>query len=375
MLDNGTFVIDAVAHAYNLDPSNYFIKDHAEAITEMVYGVVAGAPPGYGVPRDAFIRDWPVEDMADMLFVESDTDIAVFHPTPITAYHDGLVGVDKAAEVVKRWPDRFYAYATLDPLWPEWTYTLEQQVEMFNPIGLKLYPSSWGQKKHDYYRMDDQKVAYPLYEKCRELGIKVVAVHKAVPFGPIPIEPYRVTDIEAAAADFPDLHFEIVHGGFSFVEETAWMLARFPNVFINLEGLNVVLAQRPQRFARCVLGLATLVGDAVYDKMVWASGAMSYHPRASLEALANFQFPQAMLDEAGQIAPVSQLNDEHRRKILCDNFAAIHGIDVEARKAAIANDEFAQKREEFKNKAPYTSTSIADHMSEEIERHAAGVPA
>jgi predicted TIM-barrel fold metal-dependent hydrolase len=371
---NGTFVIDSVAHAYNMDPSNFFVADHAAAINEMVYGVVAGAPQGYGVSREGYIRDWPIEDTANMMFVESDTDIAVFHPVPITAYHDGLVAIDKAAEVVERWPDRFLAYATLDPLWPEWAPTLEEQVERFHPIGLKLYPSSWGTKQHEFYRMDDQKVAYPLYEKCRELGIKVVAVHKAVPFGPIPIEPYRVTDIELAAADFPDLTFEIVHGGFSFIEETAWMLARFPNVYINLEGLNVILAQRPGRFARTLLGLAGLVGDGIWDRLFWSSGAMSYHPRASLEALAEFQFPESMLEEAGQIAPISQMTDEHRRKILCENYANVHGIDIEARRAAIADDEFSKLRAENKNAAPYSTTSIADQITS-THPSVAGVPA
>ena len=290
---------------------------------------------------------------------------------PITAYYDGLVSVEKAAEVVKRWPNRFISYATLDPLRPDWTYSFEEQVEMFNPLGLKLYPSSWGEGGHKSYRMDDPKITYPLYEKCRELGIKTVAVHKAVPFGPIPIEGYRVTDMEQAAADFPDLTFEIVHGGFSFVEETAWMLARFPNVYINLEGMNVILAQRPLRFARAILGLAALVGDGIYDRMFWASGAMSYHPRASLEAFETFEFPQNMLDEAGLIAPVSQITPEHKRKILGENYARVHGIDIEARKAAIADDEFSRARAEHLDAAPYSTTSIADQMA---TAQTAGVP-
>jgi len=27
---------------------------------------------------------------------------------------------------------------------------------------------------------------------------------------------------------FPELNFEIVHGGMAFLEETAWQIARFP---------------------------------------------------------------------------------------------------------------------------------------------------
>ena len=32
--------------------------------------------------------------------------------------------------------------------------------------------------------MDDPKLIYPLYEKAAELGLRHVAVHKAVPIGP-----------------------------------------------------------------------------------------------------------------------------------------------------------------------------------------------
>ncbi len=365
MIGNDMFVIDSVTHAYNLDPSNYYNKEHAEAITTMICGVVAGAPEGYRVPVEDFVRDWTVEDMAQMLFVESDTDFAIFHPTPITAYYDGLNSVEKAADAAKRWPTRMRSYATLDPLraGAGAVDELQRQCEDFNPIGLKLYPSSWGENGHTGWRMDDEKVAYPLYEKCRELGLKVVAVHKAVPFGPIPIETYKVTDIEPAAADFPDLQFEIVHGGFSFVEETAWMLARFPNVWINLEGLNVILTQRPLTFAKLMLGLAALVGDGVYDKCVWATGAMSYHPRASLEAFQAFQFPEDMLAQAGHIAPVSQITDEHKRKILAENYATMHGLDLDELKRGTLNDEWAQKHTEAGDVAPYSTTSLAGAMA------------
>ena len=44
--------------------------------------------------------------------------------------------------------------------------------------------------------------------------------------------------------EFPDLTFEIVHGGMAFNEETAWLLGRFPNVWVNLETLNIVLVKR-----------------------------------------------------------------------------------------------------------------------------------
>ena len=47
--------------------------------------------------------------------------------------------------------------------------------------------------------MDDPEVAFPLFAKAQELGLKVVAIHKAVPLGPVPMKHYRMDDIDAAA--------------------------------------------------------------------------------------------------------------------------------------------------------------------------------
>ena len=46
--------------------------------------------------------------------------------------------------------------------------------------------------------MDDPKLAYPLFERAQKLGIRTVAIHKAIPNGPVPINPYKVDDVDGA---------------------------------------------------------------------------------------------------------------------------------------------------------------------------------
>jgi len=141
---NGHFVFDAVAHSFNLTEENFAHPRHARAITEMIYGVVSQAPEGYRLAPEAVYRDWHAEDTAAMLFHESATDVAVFHPTPIFAYKDGLSGVDKAHEAITKYPKRFVgAYAAVDPLLGTPLEELDRQVELLKPVGLKLYPTSW----------------------------------------------------------------------------------------------------------------------------------------------------------------------------------------------------------------------------------------
>ncbi|KAA9151846.1 amidohydrolase family protein [Amycolatopsis acidicola] len=345
---NDKYVIDAVIHSYNLDPRNHAVPRNAEGITEMIFGVVAGSGPEYELTREQYVRDWDVDETVSTLFLESQTDFAIYHPVPIGAYRDGLVSVEKAAEVLAKHPTRFLSYATVDPMAGQAALDeLERQAELLNPIGLKLYPSSWtAEGKHRHFRMDDEQVVYPLYEKAKELGISTVAVHKAVPLGPVPMDPYRVGDLDVAAHDHPDLNFEIVHGGVAFVEETAWLLARFPNVFVNLETLNIICAKRPDQFARAVLGMAAVVGDHVYDRMWWGTGHMAYHARPCLEAFEAFRFTDADLELAGQFAPVSQITDEHKAKILAGNYVSALGLDLDKIKAGTAADELERQRAE-----------------------------
>ena len=146
-------------------------------------------------------------------------------------------------------------------------------------MGLKLYPTSWDGSKERSFRMDDAKLIYPLYERAAQLGLRHIAIHKAVPVGPFPVgDAYSPQDLETAAADFTHLSFEIVHGGVSFVEETAWLLARYPNIYVNMEMLDIVVERRPRAFAQVLLGLCRIGGGEMLKRLFWGSGGTLHHP-------------------------------------------------------------------------------------------------
>jgi hypothetical protein len=126
------------------------------------------------------------------------------------------------------------------------------------------------------------------------------------------------------------------------VEETASLLARFPNVYVNMENLNMVVARRPRVFAQILLGLMHEGGDAVLDRLFWGTGTVQYHPKPCVEALAKFEFPEDLLESAGLYAPLSQITDEVKAGLFAGNFARLHDIDLDAAKARIADDEFSR---------------------------------
>ncbi len=364
MID-GLFVIDAVTHAYNHLPENWEDPVLGQAMVDLAYALAADPPDAqYAMDRENYLRDWTITDTANLLFRESDTDVAVFHPLAIASFKDGYSSLAKAAEAIARYPQRFIgAYACVDPLkGGEAIRSLEAQVDLFKPLGLKLYPTSWDGTKPVSWSMDDPKLIYPLYERAAKLGLKHVAVHKAVPIGPFAVgDAYNPSDIENAANDFPDLTFEIVHGGLAFLEETAWLLGRFGNIYINMEIQNIIVERRPRAFAQILLGLCKVGGTGVLDRLFWGSGGTLHHPQPGLEAFAKFQFPEDMLDSSGLFMPMKQISRANKENMLSGTFARLHDIDIDACKRGIASDEFAREAGAALPQ-PYSTITMADRL-------------
>ena len=342
----GKFVIDAVAHAYNHLPSNWEDPALGLAMVELAYHLAADPPDRrYAMSREEYLIDWQMPDVANFMFHESDTDVAVFHPLAIASFKDGYSSLAKAVEGLQKWPTRFIgAYACVDPLRGKDALTdMAEQAALYKPLGLKLYPTSWDGKGPVSWRMDDPKLIYPLYEKAQALGITTVAVHKAVPIGPFAVgDAYNPNDIESAATDFPDLNFEIVHGGLAFMEETAWLLARFGNISINMEIQNILVERRPRAYAEVLLGLCRVGGSDMLERMFWGSGGTLVHNQPALEAFDKFEFPEDLLDSAGLFKPIRQINEQDKINILAGTFARLHGLDIAALKKGVANDEFTR---------------------------------
>jgi uncharacterized protein len=198
---------------------------------------------------------------------------------------------------------------------------LEQQVEELKPVGLKLYPNSYSVDGVIGWHMDDPGIAFPIFQRALDLGIKVIAIHKAIPLGPVPMDHYRMDDIDAAAATFSDLQFEVVHGGFAFIEETAFQLARFPNVWVNLETTSNLAVAKPAA-ERVMAGLIAQAGEAALDRLMWASGCSVLHAEPPLRWFwERFQFSEEMREREGP----PEITEETKRKILGLNFLRIHG--------------------------------------------------
>jgi predicted TIM-barrel fold metal-dependent hydrolase len=336
-------VVDAVVHPYNLSPEN-----QNPAATEQLESVYAAhrlatgeEHADYQLSREEFFSDFPFEAIAGSLFVESPVDLAVIHALPNLGFCRGYVtDPRRAAAFRSRYPDRFLWYATVDtPVTDAAIKQLEWQVTEFGVDGLKLYPAFFYDGRGDGWRLDGPDFATPLLEAARDLGIRNVAIHKALWLPPAPRDAFRVDDLDGPLERFPDLNFHIVHAGAAFLDQTAELLARHRNLYATLESVVAYVVVRPGVFAK-VLG--TMLAACGSGQLMYASGSNLSHPAPQLAAFDGYEFPEEVIAEFG----FPQVTAEDRRLILGGNALRAHGLDGSAVASRVVGDEFARARAE-----------------------------
>lgn len=334
-------VVDAVFHPWNLSPQNQNPK--AVPQLEAVYGshrlAVDEAHAGYVLTPEEIFTDISFETVAEAEFVESPVDLAVIHSLPPLGFTTGNVtDPDRAAAFRDRHPGRFKLYATVGtPIDGGAIPELERQVRAFDVDGLKLYPAFFYDDTAQGWRLDGEDFATPLLEAARDLGIRHVAIHKALWLTPAPREAFGIDDMAGALDRFPDMTFEMVHGGTAFLDQTLDLMERHPNLYMTLETTFSYLLVKPRVFAKVLGGMIKRVGS---DRLLFASGNNLSHPAPLLSVFANYQFPDALMDEFGLVP----LTERDRANILGDNALRLHGLDRAAVIAATRDDDFAKRR-------------------------------
>ena len=331
-------VIDSVVHGFDLTAANA-IGRYGRGVLLATYGFQwSMVPDPYRVEPLRYFQTVSADVLESLLFQESDVDLAVYHTVPAWGFFHDMSPMSVGLELRRRHPKRVLLYGGISPLQGRKALDdLERQAAEWGVIGLKLYPVDVVEGELRVLRFDDQDLLYPVLEACRRLGIKLVAVHKAMPLGPVQMDPFRNSDVDYAARDFPDLIFEVVHSGLAFLDEAALQVARFDNVYVGLESTAALAVSHPRKFAR-ILGEFLLAGAG--RKLFWASGASSPHPRPILEAFARFEMPADLVEGDGYPPLTAALKAD----ILGRNYARVHGLDLAAIGAAIADDEVARRR-------------------------------
>jgi uncharacterized protein len=334
------FVIDPVVHALNLDRGNIASR-YGEQLYAMSYGLHAMLSPPHALcPEATYMADMAPELLVRTMLEESDTDLIGTHTLRLDSwFKDGFAAEWKTVAMAKNYPSRVLGYVGLDPTQEKARVLddLERQVaDLPEAIGVKLYPHQMNPYRR-WLANDDTVLA--LIERAQALGLRSIAIHKALPNGSVPLAPYRIEeDFEQAADAFPGMAFEIIHSGMAFVEETAMAIGRFPNVYANLETTTAMLWQAPGRFEAA---LALLLQWGGPEKIFWSTGCTVVHPQHLLQLFWAMELSEETIARHG----VPQLAQAVKRMILGQNYARAMGLDVDALRAGQAGDGFTRRGE------------------------------
>lgn len=237
-----------------------------------------------------------------------------------------MIPMDEQAEVKELWPDRTIMLA--GGLTPNQgvTETLERMqhyVEDYDTSGLKLYTFDSTPKKGWWF--DDTELAYPMWEKARELGIKNIGCHKGIPFGQFMARYAHAEDFDRVCDDFLDLNFIAFHSAWPYHQELAALKSFKPqrnNLYCEVGStFAATVSSKPME---CAHVLGTLVGNLGADYVLWGTDSLLWgNPQWQIDAFRRFQIPDELIEGYGY----PQLTDEIKAKILGGNAARLWGLE------------------------------------------------
>jgi predicted TIM-barrel fold metal-dependent hydrolase len=312
------FIVDEHIHFWDASPANQANK-YGRGFINCFYDYHRNlSPPEFLWPLEKFEK-YSEDDLMHDMFEVGYVDVAIFQPTYLTDFYtNGFNTTEQDAAVAAKHPGKFIVNGAFDPRDGEaGLYALEELVERHQLKGVKLYTAEWKGDSRGW-RLDSPE-SYRYLEKCRELGVRNVHIHKGPTIWPLNRDAFDVADVDDAASDFPDLNFIVEHMGLPRLEDFCWIATQEPNVYGGFAVAMPFIHTRPRYFAQ-------IIGELCYwldeDRLLFGSDYAIWQPKWLVERFVDFQIPE---DMQGEYAP---LTPDVKRKILGLNAARLYNLEV-----------------------------------------------
>ena len=256
------------------------------------------------------------------VFEDGYVDVAVFQPTYLKEwYTEGFNTTERNGALSEKHPGKFIVNTRFDPRDGDARPGGARGER--RSLGVDGCQALHGRVERDSrgYTLKDPE-CLPFLEKCQELGIKNIHVHKGPTIWPLDKDAFDVSDVDHAATDFPELNFIVEHVGLPRIEDFCFMATQEPNVYA---GLSVVIGglmfARPKFFAKVMGELLFWVGE---DKMTFGSDYGIWEPKWQIEGFVDWDYP------SDEFSDYPRVNTDTKKKILGLNAAKLYGIEVPA---------------------------------------------
>ena len=316
------FVMDGHVHFWDASPANWVKgqEEYAEGWINCFHAYQGLGPPDTHWPIEKF-QKYSEEDFVKDVFEDGYVDVGLFLPTYLKQwYTEGFNTAERNARMAEKYPDRLIVNGRWDPRDGDaGLKELEEDAKRYGLKGVKLYTAEWRNGSRGWSLKDPESQRF--LDKCQELGIVNIHVHKGPTIWPLDKDAFDVSDVDYVATNNPELNFIVEHVGLPRIEDFCFMATQEPNVYA---GLAVVIGglmhARPRFFAKVMGELLFWVGE---DKMIWASDYAIWEPKWQVEGFVDWNYPA---DEAYSDYPA--LGTDGKKKIMGLNAAKLYGVEV-----------------------------------------------
>ena len=387
--------LDADASEEKFPKGEYFVVD---VQTHFTNGVAIGFRKAefvrnMGFDLKANVDAYSFTNFVKEIFFDSETSIGVISGVPGREVNKTLAGKvpegrDRRGGILPSWlmsqskksinelaggtralcqgncaPNHYWDSKTNAPDLPALFEQMEREVETYGIDSWKWYGHTDPGRSGDGFRMDDEKLTYPFYEKSKELGLKVFSVHKGFASQSRTLGHFaHPGDLEKAAKDHPDLTFIAYHsalkhgpgepgfrkdgfydpttGDFAWHAELMKIKQRNPdmnNVYPEIGSSFGLLSIMHPEMCQHLIGKNVKVYGS--DHVIWGTDCLWWgSPQWVIDAMKRFQISDALCEKFGY----KKLIKQDKANIFGLNAAKIYGIDAKKEMKALPGDALSK---------------------------------
>ena len=322
------------------------------------------------------------ENYLKEIYLDSDTKVALLSTAPFDdpswwlLFNNQIVDARAAINKVAG-TRRMFAHSVFTPGQDGWMDEVDKAIAEYHPdswkgytIGDPLSPSTKGTA----WRLDDEKLVYPFYEKAMKSGIRKICIHKGLlpkdyeKSWPGVWQHATVDDVPKAAKDWPGLTFIIYHGALRpFLEDPAYELSLFEETgeirwvtdvaqMKEKHGLTNVYGELGTTFATCAVAnprmAAAVVGSLVNglgaDHVVWGSDSVWYgSPQWQIEAMRRLEIPDDMMQKQGWKTKLGGADSKVKRMIFGENSARLYDYKIADAYDKLPHDQLTKMKQAY----------------------------
>ncbi len=372
-LDKAAQRAQALQGEFVMDVHTHFLRDDTRlegfARARQAVGQAGWNPGLVGKPQT--LEDLKYPNWFKEIFLDSDTKVALVSGSGSEDPRDWFLTNKMKFDARERvnaaaGTKRCLSHAIFMPGVPGWMDQVDEAIALYKPDSWKGYTVGDNTNKHlaqHPWRLDDEKLVYPFYEKILKAGHDIVCVHKGL-YPPSVEQQFphltayaKVDDVGKAAKDWPQLRFVIYHSAYRWAsganagaglaqfESTGrveWVndLAEIPAKY----GVSNVYGDLGQIFAQstvveprlCAAMMGILIKGLGSDHVVWGTDAIwTGAPQWQIEALRRLEIPEDMRKRYG-FAELGPADGPVKRAIFGENSARMYKYDI--RKAGLETD-------------------------------------